>query len=192
MNTAVFYDFETNGMPLFTEPSSHPDQPHMTQVAALLVDLDACKTISTIDLMIRPDGWEIPQDVIAIHGYTREFLMDVGIPERVATTMLLEFVGDHVRVGHIESFDARIMRIALKRYFSDVEADIWKSQPSECTGKLSRDAMSAKKMPKLAEAYQHYCGKELIGAHNALIDAQACRDVYLAVKGYQDLLKAAA
>lgn len=48
MNTALFYDCETQGIPLFKEPSEHPEQPHIVQVAACLVDVDTRKTLAQL------------------------------------------------------------------------------------------------------------------------------------------------
>lgn len=41
--------------------------------------------------------------------------------------------------------------------------------------------MKFNKNPSLAESYKHYTGKDLVGAHSALIDAQACAEVYFAI-----------
>ncbi|HEY8351659.1 MAG TPA: hypothetical protein VIK87_03855, partial [Sphingomonadales bacterium] len=59
----LFYDTETTGLPLFSEPSSDPRQPHIVQAAAVLVDAGTRKAISSINLISRPDGWEIPEEV---------------------------------------------------------------------------------------------------------------------------------
>jgi DNA polymerase III epsilon subunit-like protein len=37
------------------------------------------------------------------------------------------------------------------------------------------------KWPKLEEAYKHYYGEIFSGAHDALVDVRACRDVFLKV-----------
>ena len=39
MNLALFYDTETTGLPDFKAPSEAQHQPHIVQLAALLVDL---------------------------------------------------------------------------------------------------------------------------------------------------------
>jgi DNA polymerase-3 subunit epsilon len=65
MNIAIFYDTETTGLPLFKEPSEHPDQPHIVQLAGCLVDLDTRKTIASMDVIVKPDGWTIS------HGLSR-------------------------------------------------------------------------------------------------------------------------
>jgi DNA polymerase III epsilon subunit-like protein len=89
MKLALFYDTETTGLPLLKEPSEHPDQPHIVQLAACLVDLDTRNTIASMDVVVRPRGWTIPDDVAAIHGITTAHALDVGIPEEMAIDMLM-------------------------------------------------------------------------------------------------------
>ncbi len=102
MNRVVFYDTETTGLPLFKQPSEHPDQPHIVQLGACLVDIDTRKVLSTIDVMCKPDGWLIPDEVAAIHGITTEMAGDLGVPESLAVEMLLDLVGERTRIGHNE------------------------------------------------------------------------------------------
>lgn len=196
MNIAIFYDTETTGLPLFNEPSEDPRQPHMVQLAAAMVDLDTQKTLQTMDLIIRPDGWVIDPEVSKIHGITHEMALDVGVSELKAVEMLLDMVGDRLRIGHNESFDARIIRIAIKRYLNDdALADAWKEGKSECTARLSTNIVNLPptermlaagrrhaKTPNLTEAYRHFFNKDFDGAHSALNDVLACRDVYFELK----------
>lgn len=35
---AIVYDTETTGLPLFSQPSEDPRQPHIVQLAAIVVD----------------------------------------------------------------------------------------------------------------------------------------------------------
>ena len=191
MNTAVFYDTETTGLPNFSQPSNDPAQPHMVQLAAILMDMDTKKEVQVIDLIIKPNGWEIPAEISAIHGITHEMAMDVGVSEKVATEALLDMVGSRQRIAHNESFDARILRIAVKRYFDDLLADQWKAGQSKCTANMTTKICAlpptAKmvaagrhhhKTPNLQEAFKHFFGKEFEDAHSALADVRACRDVY--------------
>ena len=204
MNAAIFYDTETNKLPLFNDPSDDPRQPHMVQLAAVMVDLDTLKTVQTMDVIIKPVGWIIEPENSAIHGITHEHAMDVGISEVLATEMLLDMVGSRLRIAHNESFDARILRIATKRYFNDERADTWKAGEAECTARLTTKIcnlpptpkmVAAKrntpKTPTMQEAYKHFFGKEFANAHSALADVLACRDVYFAVKGLNVEEKAA-
>lgn len=195
MTRAVFFDTETTGLPLFKEPSDHPGQPHIVQLGACLVDLDTWAVLSTIDVICRPEGWTIPDDVAAIHGITTEMAADLGVPESLAVEMLLDLVGDRVRIAHNETFDARIVRIACKRFFEETQADQWKDGKAECTALLSTPILklppTAKmraagrhhhKTANLGEAYRFFTGRELVGAHSALVDVHACIEVYRAIK----------
>lgn len=185
MNLALFYDTETTGLPLFKEPSDHPDQPHIVQLAACLVDIDTRKTIASMDVIIKPDGWAIPAEVSAIHGITTEHAMDVGIPEVMAIDMLAALWSQRLRIGHNESFDARILRIAQSRHGKpENELSTWKEGKAECTCWLSRPhtKLEKNKLLKLGEAYQHFMGKPLENAHSAMADVHGCMAVYFALK----------
>lgn len=201
MSTALFYDTETTGLPLFNEPSEDPRQPHIAQLGARLVDLDTRKVISTIDVIIRPDGWEIPDDVAKVHGITTERAHEVGVSELVAIHLLTELWSHAaVRIAHNETFDARIVRIALKRFSDEVlpDPDHWKAGAAECTAVMSTPICklppTAKmiaagrrhpKTPNLGEAFRFFTGRELEGAHSALVDVDACMQVYFAIKAGQ-------
>ena len=138
MKTAIFYDTETTGLPLFKEPSEHPDQPHVVQLAAKLVNLDSRKVIATIDHIVKPDGWAIPDDVAKIHGITTEHALDVGLDESdVLVSFLSLWEQASIRIGHNEPFDARIVRIACMRHADEFMADKWKAGTSACTQILS-------------------------------------------------------
>lgn len=195
MNLALFYDTETTGLPLFKEPSEHPGQPHIVQLAACLVDVDTRQTISSMDVIIRPDGWTIPDDVAAVHGITTAHALDVGVPEAMAVGMFMELhTKCDFRVAHNEQFDARILRIALMRFVGQEVADIWKAGKSECTALLStpicqipptakmvKAGFNKFKTANLGEAYRHFMGKELENAHSAMADVQGCMAVYFAI-----------
>ena len=198
MNLKLFYDTETTGLPDFKAPSESAHQPHIVQLAALLVDMDTRETIQSMDVICRPDGWTIPDEVAAVHGITTEHAAEVGIPEHLAVSMFMELWAGRARVAHNEQFDARIVRIALMRFHSEEAADIWKSGPTECTARLATpicalpptEKMKAvgrfhHKTPNLGEAYRHFTGNDLVNAHSAMADVIACRDVYFAIKGAQ-------
>lgn len=206
MNLALFYDTETTGLPDFKAPSEAAHQPHIVQLAALLVDLDTRQTIQSMDVIVRPHGWTIPDEAAAVHGITTEHAADVGIPERLAVEMFMDLWNNRNRVAHNEQFDARILRIALMRHQGNIfhspsgksVPDIWKEGRAECTARMATpicalpptDKMKAvgrfhHKTPNLGEAYRHFTGNDLQNAHSAMADVLACRDVYFAIKGAQ-------
>lgn len=203
MSLMLAYDTETSGLPLFDQPSEDPRQPHIVQLAACLVDLDTRHTLASIDVIIRPEGWVIPDDVAAVHGITTERAQDLGVSESMALGMLLELWADgRPRVAHNESFDARIVRIALMRYEDGPLADRWKAGRAHCTQALSTQVLKLPptqkmlaagrrhhKSANLSEAYKHFTGRDLENAHSAMADVQACISVYFAI---QDLRQPAA
>ncbi|MBF5006888.1 3'-5' exonuclease [Diaphorobacter caeni] len=198
MTTAIFFDTETSGLPLFSEPSEHPAQPHIVQLAACLVDLDTRKTLASMDVIIKPDGWTIPDEVAKIHGITTEKAVDLGVHEDLALEMFLGMWAGRPRIAHNESFDARIIRIAQHRFTTvcdDQQRDNWKAGKTECTQILSTPILklppTAKmiaarrnhhKSANLGEAYKFFTGKDLVDAHSAMADVQACMAVYFAIK----------
>lgn len=207
------YDTETTGMPVWKEPSEHPDQPHLVEIAALLVDEETMAVRDVFSAIIRPDGWKWDEndEAFKAHGITFEQAMDTGIPEARAVE---QFIAMHeqanIRVAHNESFDARILRIALKRYGlpmlttqeqRDALADRYKAAPAYCTCNHAKPIMrlpaTAKmratgrgswfKPPNLDEAHQHFFQRPHEGAHRALADADACGRLYLAMIGAQGI-----
>jgi DNA polymerase III subunit epsilon len=193
----LFFDTETTGLPIWSSPSEDPAQPHLVQLAACLVDLDTRKTISSFDVIVRPEGWTIPDEVAAIHGITTEKAMDLGVSESMAVGMLLEFWRDHdprLRVAHNEGFDSRIIRIALMRHEDEALANKWKDGPAVCTALLSQSIVKApptekmlaagrshSKKPSLGEAYKHFTGQELPNAHTAMGDVLGVMAVYFGI-----------
>ncbi|MBD9433215.1 3'-5' exonuclease [Achromobacter sp. ACM03] len=197
-NLKLFFDTETTGLPLFKEPSEHPGQPHIVQLAAALVDMDTREEIASMDVIVRPDGWVIPDEVAAVHGITTEHAAAVGVPESLALSMFLELWAGRPRIAHNEQFDARIIRIAQHRA-GELEQDLvrWKDGATECTARLATPIVkcppTAKmlaagrthyKTANLAEAVQFFTGKPLENAHSAMADVRGCMAVYF---GIQDM-----
>jgi DNA polymerase-3 subunit epsilon len=183
MSYSFHYDTETTGLPDWKVPSDNASQPHIVQLAALLVDNTTQETVASMNVIIKPDGWIIPKEVSDIHGITTEHALTVGIPEQAAVEMLLRLRGDHDRVAYNKTFDQRIIRIALKRFFSGETTDKWAIKDDHhCSMRLAREVIGGKQ-PKLIEAYKMLCGKDLVDAHTAIADAQASKEVYFAALG---------
>lgn len=186
------FDTETTGIPDFKARSNDPVQPHLVQIALISCDDDGNELVAQ-SVIIRPDGWAIPPEMTAIHGISHERAMDEGIAEGVAVEMfIVSQARARVRVAHNESFDRRMMRIAMTR--ANIERDFIEAieaRPSYCTCNTAKpivnlpptDRMMAAgfngpKPPKLEECIKHFFDEELPGAHDALIDARACARLY--------------
>lgn len=186
----LFFDTETSGLPEWKIPSDDPIQPHIVQIGAELVDLDSQDVLEAFDVVIKPDGWTISEEMTAIHGISQEYALQHGIPEKEAVNFLLGLKKQAaLRVAHNTTFDDRIVRIALKRFFDPLApetdmkpSDLWKQGDKFCTCLRSREAVGLKKLPTLEEAYLALTGEVLEGAHNAVNDVRACRVIYFALK----------
>ncbi|MDE2239051.1 MAG: 3'-5' exonuclease [Rhodospirillales bacterium] len=199
----LIYDTETTSLVDFKSPSDAPHQPHIVQFAAILVDPVTRIERASIDLIVKPDGWTIPDDVAAIRGITNEIAMACGVPELTVANLFLALRAKATReVAHNSGFDRRIMRIAMLRHgMTREEVEASEAGQNFCTMKAAQpivnlpptDRMLAAgfkgpKQPKLAECISHFFNEELTGAHNALVDVRACARLYFHL---QDLMVAA-
>ena len=87
-----------------------------------------------------------------------------------------------VIVAHNMSFDRSIMLTALFRLGN--KPDRMSERRLICTKEESTDVLKlpgkydSYKWPTLAEAYRHFTGEALEGAHDALVDSEACLVVF--------------
>lgn len=192
----LYYDTETTGLPEWRAPSDAEHQPHLVQLAAVLLDDDE-RERAAVNVIIRPDGWEIPNEAVATHGITTEVAMACGVPEALAVRLLVSlWKRADVRIGHNERFDARIMRIAMKRAGASMAemADEWQASKAVCTmrmatpivdlpptAKMIAAGFNKPKAANLGEAYQHFMGRPLDGAHDAMVDVRACMAIHRAM-----------
>lgn len=183
----LFFDTETTGLPLWKEPSDHPDQPHVCDLACeLWADGEQA---DSLDVIVNP-GVSIPDDVAAIHGITTERALAEGIAKADAVERFHDFVrrADLI-VGHNVSFDIRMMRIETAR----VTGEKWDNMlPTFCTMRKSTNICQILsnrprhekdwKFPKLIEAHQHILGEPFEDVHRAAADCAASRRIYFALQ----------
>ena len=200
MKPILFYDTETTGLPNWSAPSDDPSQPHITQLAAELVDEDTGDVLGGINVLIKPEGWTIPDDVAALTGITTERAAAFGVPLERAIDMFLRLWGfADLRVGHNESFDMRMVRIELMRVYNEHMADEWKEGAAFCTCSNSTKLVNLPptermlaagkknaKPPNLGEAFEFFTGRQLDGAHNAMVDVAGCREVYFGILRHRE------
>jgi len=188
--STIIYDTETTGLPLWSEPSESPEQPHVLQYAGILLGPDGTE-LKRYEALVKPNGWVIPEDSIKIHGITMERAMDEGISEIDALEGFLILWGEAAyRVGFNEMFDRRMLRIAIKRHGHgygpeqgqgprDIQSDHWNAAPDYCCMWAGKYDMGVRKLPKLSEALLHYTGEEQAAAHSAMGDAIDTKKIFL-------------
>lgn len=173
----LFFDTETTGKAKLKADPEADFQPRIVQLAALLCN-EAGKEICSLNLLIAP-AIPIEAEAAGIHGITNEFAAANGVKLWPALNLFCSLVelADLV-VAHNIDFDAFIVRGEAKR-------TELKLKPVEkfCTMKSMTDICClpgpyGNKWPKLIEAYQHCFKKDFEGAHDALGDVRACKEIY--------------
>lgn len=181
IDDVLFFDTETTGIP---ERSCNWDTdfeqyPHVVQMAWL----HGCKVETHI---IRPDGWEIPQGTVDVHGITTEYALEHGEPFASVVDMFIQDCHDAGLIcGHNIHFDtsiikANILRELGREYYdaNDVENALYKGKRIDTMRPTMKwvDARMANgrlKFPNLSELYSRCFPGESFPAHDALEDVKA-------------------
>lgn len=193
----LFFDTETTGFVNRSKPLSDPCQPYIVQLAAIATDDDG-NELSCINFIIEPKGYVIPDVVAKIHGISQDIAMVNGIDIVAAMYAFIKMREKaSLIVAHNLEFDRDVidiaeMRMPVRDYpkwpkasFCTMEAsrDIVNLPPTQAMLKSGRNHP---KTPNLTETYRFFFEKDFLGAHNALNDVRACRDVYFALKERND------
>ncbi len=186
----LVFDTETTGLPDFRMPLDWDGQPHLVQLAALLVDEDGTERAG-LNLIVEPDGYEIPEATSNVHGITTELAKRWGVPLSAAVWPFVCMRSQaRLIVAHNIKFDLAVMEAAIfrlpKRNFhpgpSERFCTMERSAPIvnlPPTDRMRAAGIDKPKPPRLEEAYRHFFGEELVGAHDALADVRACLRIYL-------------
>ena len=177
----LFFDTETTGVPdkSYKWDSDFMEYPHVVQIAWM----HGCKTEVHI---IRPDGWEIPQETVDIHGITTEYALEHGEPFASVVDMFIQDCHDAGLIcGHNIHFDtaivkANILRELGREYYdaNDVETALYKGKRIDTMRPTMKwvDARMSNgrlKFPNLTELYSRCFPGESFPAHDAMEDVKA-------------------
>ena len=181
INDVLFFDTETTGIPerSWNWDTDFEKYPHVVQLAWL----HGCKVETHI---IRPDGWEIPQETVDVHGITTEYALEHGEPFASVVDMFIQDCHDAGLIcGHNIHFDtsiikANILRELGREYYdaNDVENALYKGKRIDTMRPTMKwvDARMANgrlKFPNLSELYSRCFPGESFPAHDALEDVKA-------------------
>lgn len=180
---ALIFDTETTGMIKRKEEVWHPDQPHIVQLAAVVVETDKWEITTRFSTLVRlGKGVEIHPKAEEVHGISAETCSKYGLDAGFACATFNELCGlSDVLVAHNLDFDLHVLRSAFWRLGHTDETE---HKRTCCTMKSSTNILklpgkfNGYKWPTLAEAYLHFVGEELEGGHDAMVDVMACGDVY--------------
>ncbi len=192
---ALIFDTETTGMVQFRKPPEDPTQPDLIQLGMLLVDCRTWEAKARHSMLVTlAEGVTIDPGAKDAHGISEDDCALYGVAPIVACSLFNQAcMQADVIVAHNLSFDASIMKTALYRIGNKPHRLDGRQQV--CTKEASTDVLKLPgkygyKWPTLAEAYRHYTGDEIEGAHDALVDTEACLQVFrgLVQEGVVDLV----
>lgn len=180
-----------------TETTGVSGKPYIVQLAAILAENDGTLR-GSCNLIIKPDGYEIPEDASRIHGITTDIAKRVGVPLAVAISLfnnMLLACQDGLLIAHNLQFDIRMVKHAYERgswpsriegprHFCTMEHTKNRVRLPP-TAKQRQYGYNDFKAPKLAEAYEFAFGKPMENAHDALYDVLACKDLYFWIKNQE-------
>ncbi len=166
---AVF-DLETTGI--------DPQKDRIVQIAIIRVEPDGSRR--TFESLVNPEV-PIPEGATAVHG-----IRDVDVAKEPTFAQMRREVEEFLNgadLGGFNSnrFDVPLLQAELKRCGSD----------DDFSDRRMIDAMAIfhrKEKRDLTAAYRFYCDEELVGAHSALVDAEATLAILEAQVGrYEDV-----
>lgn len=184
----IVFDTETNGKALsFKAPANDLNNwPRIVQLAWAVYN-DEGKVVRGFKHLIRPDGWLIPDEVVAIHGITYDQAMAEGIP---APEAIQKFISDYeasdTMVAHNIAFDYPVLLCEFLRYglraAKRVERQVCTMESSTKFCALPGGFRGQFKWPKLMELHQKLFNEGFDGAHDAMNDVLACGRSYFELK----------
>ena len=186
------FDVETTGLIDFNADLLAPHQPRIVQLAAILCEEDGT-VIDEMNVIIKPDGWTVPEEVQKIHGITTERCEAEGIPmpEALARFNAMKAQAG-ARLAYNISFDKRLLAREAGAYGIEHNSEgiesfcVMQMARPVCneapTNKMMAAGKKANKAPKLREAYQHFFGRDFEGAHDAMADVRACKDIFFKIR----------
>lgn len=174
----LFFDTETNGKALdFNAPVDDLDNwPRIAQLGWQVYNVSH-ELISEGSYLIKPDGWEIPQEQFFIdNNMSTERCEEFGIPiSEALEKFLADLTKSKFLIAHNLSFDINVVGAELIRLNKSIPSDITQI----CTMKASTDFCAIKarwgfKWPTLTELHTKLFNEGFEGAHDALDDVKAC------------------
>lgn len=179
---SLFFDTETTGKADFNANPTADHQPRLVQLAALLVSETGIE-LASVNLIIRPVDFEIPKEASDIHGITTETAKECGVPLLHALSVFSGFCKvAGLYVAHNIQFDHLIMSGECSRMIVELPMRTTFCTMKEMTPICKIKGPYGPKWPKLQEAHRHAFGREFEGAHDAMADVRACKDVYFWMK----------
>ena len=190
----LFFDTETTGLPArFDADFCDVDNwPRMVQLGFLAYD-DSGKLQDSADMIIKPEGFTIPEEVVRIHGISTERALADGVGLSEALEKFVCALDEaSVLVSHNIDFDHKIVGAELYRFGLHSDVETLKEIKKFCTMKSTTDFCAIPKdgygykWPTLSQLHWKLFAKEFSGMHSAYQDAEACARCFFKLKELQE------
>lgn len=180
----IVFDTETTGKAKnFSAPiTDFNNWPRMVQIAWKVFDSN-CVEIDSQNLIIKPRGFKIPDEAIAIHRITNERANEEGIPLRVALEKFeIAVRNNKYLVAHNITFDENVVGCEFLREGKyncipdKIHIDTMKLT-TEFVG-IPAKGRAGFKYPSMTELHEKLFGFRFEGAHDALVDVTALANCF--------------
>jgi DNA polymerase III epsilon subunit-like protein len=179
----LFFDTETTGLPKKWDAPLKDlgNWPRMVQFAWQEHDKNG-KVISSGDYIIKPDGYEIPEEVVRIHKIDNQKAIEEGYSLRDTLEVIKALIAKSTYlVAHNISFDEKIIGAEFLREYMD--SDLAKKRRI-CTMEETVDFMKLPsdkggyKFPGLADLHRKLFGEGFKNAHDAAVDIDITAKIF--------------
>lgn len=175
----IVFDTETTGRAKsFSAPvNDFNNWPRMVQLAWKEFDRNGVETNSQ-NFIIKPQGYVIPDEAIAIHRITNERAKEQGVPLRVALDKFAEALKNNkYLIAHNMTFDENVvgcefLREGMHNHVPDIKHIDTMTQTTEFVA-LPNPKRGGFKYPSMTELHQKLFGTTFEDAHDALADVGA-------------------
>ena len=185
----LIFDTETTGLPTSRAKAIHAPNvwPHIVSISWLVLESNTNEILTQKSYIVKPKGWTIPADSIAIHGITNEIAQERGVPLSDALGDFMATPHDII-VAHNLDFDENVIVNAMT-WDLGIQCFYGLDSPKYCSMVLSGDIcrLPSKfgrgyKPPRLSELYEHVFRQKPIAAqlHGSMYDAKILADILIA------------
>ncbi len=183
----LIFDTETTGLPKNwkAEVTDTDNWPRVIQFAWSIHD-DSGKELEHQDLLIKPEGFFIPEETTKIHGITQEKADNEGMPLKDALNIFKKAIANvDVLVAHNISFDEMV--VGCEFYRANMPDPIPKKEKI-CTKEASVDFCKIPgrggryRLASLNDLYRILFSKTFDNQHNASSDVKACAMCFFELK----------
>ena len=190
MPIIVFDTETTNLIPKGSHYTTHfKDYSNIVSLAFMLCD-DTGKELERYNEIVKPDGYEIPEEATKIHGITTKMAIEKGRPiKEVLKYFILAANKCDKLVGHNIFYDTSIIKASFLRLgiAPDLINPVLDKTKSVCTMQKSTKFCNlpgkyGTKWPKLEELYKILFKEDMENCHDAMTDVKATKECYFELK----------